>query len=1750
MQALNEPSSQTPKYNALVDYADGAMNMPVISSLAASSGSASVAAATSETITIKARDSSGHIVTDYLGTVHFTSSDPQAILPADYMFQPSDAGVHTFTITLETAGTQTVTATDVAFAKLTATKGGLGVTPIAATSLSVIGFPSTTTAGVAQAFTVTALDPYGNVAPSYTGTVQLTSNDPTAALPANYTFTGADAGVHAFTATLKKAGSSRLITATDTTTSTITGTAGNITVNPGLFTAFKASPFSYNWAAGSAQTFGLVAQDTFGNVETGYTGTVHFTSTDARATLPADYTYTAADAGFHNFSASFVSLGSQTLTTTDVIANVTSNKALSIYTLLPTTSITVAAFPNTIAGAAHTFTVTATDLFGNTVAGYTGIVHFTSSDPSAALPADYTFTASDAGVHTFNGTLFTAGTQSITASDALGLLVSTQSGIVVSTAYASTMVVTGYPAATTAGTAHNLTVTVQDQYGNTITNYAGTVHFTSTDPQAVLPADYTFTPGDAGVHTYSATLDSAGTQTITARDKTTYSLAGTESGIAIRPATAKNYAIGGLPPGATAGTALSFTVTAQDAYGNTATGYTGTAHFTSTDADAVLPADYTFRSTDAGVASFNASLVTAGTQSITATDRTTSTITGTQPGIKVTAAALASLTLAGFPSTTAGVAHSFTVTATDLFGNAVAGYTGTIHFTSTDPLAALPADYTFTASDAGVHTYSATLDTSGAQSITVGDKATSSLASTESGITISPAAAKSYALGGLPSGTTAGAAMSFTVAAKDAYGNTVTGYTGTAHFTSSDAHAVLPADYTFKSTDAGVATFNATLVATGTQSITATDQASQTITGTQSNIKVTAAAPASLTIAGFPNTTAGAAHSFTVMVTDLFGNMVAGYTGTIHFNSTDPLAALPADYTFTASDAGVHTFSGTLFTAGTQSITATDAADSLASTQSGIGVSTAYASMMVVTGYPAATAGTAHSFTVTVEDQYGNTITNYAGTVHFTSTDPLAVLPADYTFLASDAGVHTYSATLDTAGAQSITARDKATYSLTGTESGIAISPAAAKSYALGGLPSGTTAGVALSFTVAAKDAYGNTVTGYTGTAHFTSTDANAVLPADYTFRSTDAGVASFNASPITAGTQSITAADQTKSTITGTQSGIKVSPGTPAAFTVAGFPNTPAGSAHCFTVTTKDSYGNVVVTYTGTVHFTSTDPQAVLPADYTFTAADKGSHTFNGTLYTAATQAITATDSANALTSAQSGIVVSPGAANNIAVTGWTTGTAGAAYNVTAMLEDKYGNAIPTYTGTVHFTSSDPKAVLPADYTFSATDKGTHTFSVTLFTPGTQSITVTDKYTPSYTGTESGIAISPAAATSFVLSGSLSTATAGAALTFTVTAYDAYHNVATGYTGTVHFTSTDIQAALPADYTFSSTDGGSATFLATLKTAGTQSITATDAANPTLTATEAGTSVSPASFASFTVAGFPATVAGAAQSFTVTAVDQFGNRVPNYVGTVHFTSTDSDATLPADYTFSALDLSQHTFRATLFTSGTQSITATDTFASSSTGTEAGIVTAPAATAGLAIGGWPSTSVAGSVVGFTVSAVDAYGNVTPGYTGTVQFTSPDAKAILPANYTFTATDAGTRSFSATFKTAGTQTLTAADAAQPAFMASSSSTVTPAGGSRMLFANFPSAPYAGTAYKFTVSALDCYGNVVTGYTGTVHFTSTDPQAVLPADYTFTAADAGTHSFMVTLNTVATETITVTDTVNSKMTSSKSVTVKHR
>ncbi|MBK8724464.1 MAG: tandem-95 repeat protein [Holophagaceae bacterium] len=498
--------------------------------------------------------------------------------------------------------------------------------------------------------------------------------------------------------------------------------------------------------------------------------------------------------------------------------------------------------------------------------------------------------------------------------------------------------------------------------------------------------------------------------------------------------------------------------------------------------------------------------------------------------------------------------------------------------------------------------------------------------------------------------------------------------------------------------------------------------------------------------------------------------------------------------------------------------------------------------------------------------------------------------------------------------------------------------------------------------------------------------------------------------------------------------------PGPVTNFAVTGYPDpTTAGVSHAFTVTAQDNQGNTVPTYGGTVHFTSTDGAATLPVDSTLVS---GTGTFFATLRTVGLQDLKVADSlAPAVQGGQFNIQVDPAAAATVSATAGTpqSATIGTPFATAlqATVKDAFNN--PVAGATVTFTA--PAAGASGVFTLTGTDTQTATtnaagvatastftangttggYSVTASVPGASSGTFSLTNTA---GLPASIAISAGSGQSAAVNTAFGTA-------LKALVRDAGNNPVAGVTVTFTAPGAGVSGAFSGGNTAVTNASGIATanaFTANTTT-GTYTVAATVAgvgspANFSLTNT-------PGAAATFTVAGHPSPVtAGTTNGFTVTARDAFGNTATGYAGTVHFTSTDGAATLPAD---SLLVGGTGAFTATLRTAGSRTLTATDTVSGGLTGSQAGIVVNPAAAASLVVAGFPSPTPAGATAGFTVRALDAYGNTATGFLGTVSFSSSDGAAVLPANYAFTGGDAGLHAFTATLNTTGLQSLSAASA---------------------------------------------------------------------------------------------------------------------
>jgi hypothetical protein len=489
------------------------------------------------------------------------------------------------------------------------------------------------------------------------------------------------------------------------------------------------------------------------------------------------------------------------------------------------------------------------------------------------------------------------------------------------------------------------------------------------------------------------------------------------------------------PTQTAAGDNTSITVTAVDALGNPVPGFLGTVDLDFTPAGSTalnLASQYSFTAADNGRHTFlfsNLTQVGTDTLSVFAVGMPTATAS-----VNVVPAALNKFVFVAPSSTLAGSPFSFTITAEDRFGNVETGYTGTIHFSAlaNDTQAVLPPDYTFTAADGGTDTFTATLTrTAGATSPFIAATDVATGVRSAANIVVSPLAALSLSMS-VTSTTPTGIPVSVVVSALDRFGNVGTGYTGTVHFASSDALAVLPANYTFTAADAGSHTFTATLKTAGTQTLSAIDPANPAFTS-QAQISAFTVVPASFEIFASPTTTAGAAYSFTVVALTATGGLATGYTGTVHFASSDALAGLPADYTFTADDGAVHTFTTTLKSAGAQSISVADTAHPSLFNSLLVSVAPGAVTHFIFSGPSTVTQGVGFRVTVSAVDDFGNVNAGYRGSVRLSGDDP-SVGPQGFTFSSNDNGVHVFSYTFNRLGLDTLTIVDLANSSILGTD--------------------------------------------------------------------------------------------------------------------------------------------------------------------------------------------------------------------------------------------------------------------------------------------------------------------------------------------------------------------------------------------------------------------------------------------------------------------------------------------------------------------------------------------------------------------------------------------------------------------------------------------------------------------------------------------------------------------------------------------
>jgi hypothetical protein len=286
---------------------------------------------------------------------------------------------------------------------------------------------------------------------------------------------------------------------------------------------------------------------------------------------------------------------------------------------------------------------------------------------------------------------------------------------------------------------------------------------------------------------------------------------------------------------------------------------------------------------------------------------------------------------------------------------------------------------------------------------------------------------------------------------------------------------------------------------------------------------------------------------------------------------------------------------------------------------------------------------------------------------------------------------------------------------------------------------------------------------------------------------------------------------------------------------------------------------------------------------------------------------------------------------------------------------------------------------------------------------------------------------------------------------------------------------------------------------------------------------------------ASINLTGPSSVVAGTDASFSVEVMNGGGTRVKNYVGTIIPSSTDGTATLPA-LSFTLSDVGLKNYVVKFNQSGTQTLTLTEQSLPSVTKTSSGVVVSAAAPQTLRFVNLGATIVQNkSFPTVQVEVIDAFGNRVLSSTPTITLSLISGSGVLSGSLSPSAIS-GLASFGdVQYNTVENITLRASSIGLISVDSGALSVVASGLYSFSIEAPFRDLNPGEPSLVNVIKAVDAVGDTVTNYTGTVHFSSSDNMATLPADVSFQPFDSGVISLTnaFTFQTVGTQIYTVED-----------------
>lgn len=900
-----------------------------------------VTAGSTFTIVVTAETGSGATDTSFTGSVSLGIASGPSGATQVFGTDPvsAQAGVARFdAIYLKTAGTYFLQATNAGATPGNSQSLTVVASPTVASLYIIQQPPTTVQAGAGFGLEVGGEDQYGNPTDLSGSVTVILSTNPGNATLGGTANVGPIGGVVTFSdLTLDVADSGYVLQATQTGATSATTDPIGVTAGPAYQLAIPTTGEPAGTVdAGSPFSMTVDVEDKYGNLISGYSGSVSITQPTGIGGTTSAPVSSAGVATFNNLI--LTAAGTYQLKATSGTLNPATSGSVTVVTTSQTPAIL--AWSTTPPGeppgqvtrnAGFGAVVDVEDPYGNLETDFNGDVSINlQADPgNTTLGGTLTVPATD-GVATFSGLTIGVEADGYTLVASSGGVDSPASTpIDVSAVPPTAVAITVEPPATLQDTqSFGLTVQVWTSPNVVDTDFNGSVTLSIFDPAGSLALQGTTSvDAQAGIAKFSGlNLTQLGDFVLQA--SVTGLTPAESTGIAVSAGPAAKLVISEQPIGTvTAGSAFTFQVEALDAYGYQASNFDDllSAKLSPNANNAALVGSPTALSNN-GLATFtNLQVTRAGsgyTVEVTDTSPSSTLPTVTTSTVAVTPNTPETVEFTSPPpnTLTAGTPFDLTVGVTDAYGNVEPNYTGSVTISLANRPAAGPLGGNLTAPvTGGLANFTGLTLTRVANDYQIlATCTTGSLqfpSTTSSTIAITPAAASQLVVTTEPPGSVlAGAEFGVAVNAEDPYGNTVTGFNGnvTLDATGPAGTAVMTGPLTMQATG-GVASYPPTLaIDTAGNGWTIRASSPGLSTGSSTPISVTGLSPTHLAIVQQPPSTLqpGASFGFVVGAEDQYGNINPGFSGTIAIALQSANGATLGGTTQVAISNGVASFQG------------------------------------------------------------------------------------------------------------------------------------------------------------------------------------------------------------------------------------------------------------------------------------------------------------------------------------------------------------------------------------------------------------------------------------------------------------------------------------------------------------------------------------------------------------------------------------------------------------------------------------------------------------------------------------------------------------------------------------------------------------------------------------------------------------------------------------------------------------------------